>query len=214
MESKPLEIKSVVIDEPSGSGPGSNGSEEFDLIKPLLTYYEMCSRGTRRVGGLRNVFENVTKGKDVIDEVPINAFIEMENNIIERESDTLVALFRESQLDPETNPIQFVALWVVGKEIIEKNDSSQTKRICAPLLIYDLEIDYLGGNKINVNFNELLPSLNYPLVEYLADIKGVSDGGVAFAFENLLNLLPEIPFELENLNEFLKTLNVSYQVTK
>ena len=93
------------------------------------------------------------------------------------------------------------------KEIIEKNDSSQTKRICAPLLIYDLEIDYLGGNKINVHFNELLPSLNYPLVEYLADIKGVSDGGVAFAFENLLNLLPEIPFELENLNEFLKTLN-------
>src|SRR6056300_1216384 len=75
-----------------------------------------------------------------IDEVPINAFIEMENNIMERESDTLVALFRESQLDPETNPIQFGALWVVGKEIIEKNDSSQTKRICAPLLIYDLEL--------------------------------------------------------------------------
>ena len=47
MESKPLEIKSVGIDEPSGSGPGSNGSEEFDLIKPLLTYYEMCSRGTK-----------------------------------------------------------------------------------------------------------------------------------------------------------------------
>jgi len=207
MESKPLEIKSVVIDEPSGSGPGSNGSEEFDSIKPLLTYYEMCSRGTRRVGGLRNVFENVIKGKDVIDEVPINAFIKMENNIIERESDTLVALLRESQLDPETNPIQFGALWVVGKEIIEKNDSSQTKRICAPLLIYDLELDYLSGNKINVNFNELLPSLNYPLVEYLADIKGVSDGGVAFAFENLLNLLPEMPFELDNLNEFLKTLN-------
>ena len=43
-----------------------------------------CVPGEPRVGGLRNVFENVTKGKDVIDEVPINAFIEMENNIIER----------------------------------------------------------------------------------------------------------------------------------
>ena len=207
MESKPLTVTSVGVSEPPGDGPGSINSEEFNLMQPLLTYYEMCSRGTRRVGGLRNVFENVTKGKEVIDEVPLSVVSEMTYEFFTRESNKLVGIYRESQLDPETNPIQFGALWVTGKDIEYKKDTSQTKRICAPILIFDLEIDYLGGNTFSIELPEKLPTLNFPLIEYLADIKGVSDGGVAFAFENLLNLLPEFPLELEKVNEFLKTLD-------
>lgn len=206
MDFKPIKIKSEKVPEIKGNMSGSVGTEEFELMGPLLTYYEMCSRGTRRIGGMTNVYENVTKGKEVLDEVAHKDILELKDYSFSKESNKLIGLYRETQVDPETNPLQLGSLWVMGSETENNFENKGKKRICAPLLIYDLEIDYESGNTCIVNFEEIIPTLNYPLVEYLADIKGISDGGVAFAFENLLNLLPELPIDISKVNEFLKSL--------
>ena len=207
MDSKPIRIETVTIPEPSGAGPGSKDSEEFGLMKPLLTYYEMCSRGTRRVGGLKNIYENATRGQEVLDVVEYSEVLNIEDFVFTKSSDALVNIFTTSQINPETNPIQFGSLWVIGNQTETRQNQTQKIRVCAPLLIYDLEVQYTSGNSCEVTFPESYPSLNYPLVEFLADIRGVPDGGVAFAFENLLDLLPEFPLKIESINEFLKALN-------
>ena len=96
MDFKPIKIKSEKVPEIKGNMSGSVGTEEFELMGPLLTYYEMCSRGTRRIGGMTNVYENVTKGKEVLDEVAHKDILELKDYSFSKESNKLIGLYRET----------------------------------------------------------------------------------------------------------------------